>query len=153
MTCKACINLCMITAMQIKQIKGRKLFFKTCNGSLKFKCIFFLLKHKQILSDLSFRIVHESQQIWKLYIFKYCVFESVHSVSNHKRFKSGIYCPITLISVFRLQRYLKSLWDENIANQSQNKLCWLLTKGNAMYRNFSWSAGSVIKFFKNHDLQ
>lgn len=114
---------------------------------------FFLLKHKQILSDLSFRIVHESQQIWKLYIFKYCVFESVHSVSNHKRFKSGIYCPITLISVFRLQRYLKSLWDENIANQSQNKLCWLLTKGNAMYRNFSWSAGSVIKFFKNHDLQ
>lgn len=108
---------------------------------------YFLLKHKQILSDLSFRIVHESQQIWKLYIFKYCVFESVHSVSNNKRFKNGIYCPITPISVFRLQRFLKSLWDENIANQSQNKLCWLLTKGNAMYRNFSWSAGSVIKFF------
>lgn len=109
--------------------------------------VFFLLKHKQILSDLSFRIVHESQQIWKLYIFKYCVFESVHSVSNNKRFKNGIYCPITPISVFRLQRFLKSLWDENIANQSRNKLCWLLTKGNAMYRNFSWSAGSVIKFF------
>lgn len=137
-----------------KTNKGAQIvFFKTCNGSLKFKCIFFLLKHKQILSDLSFRIVHESQQIWKLYIFKYCVFESVHSVSNHKRFKNGIYCPITLISVFRLQRFLKSLWDENIANQSQNKLYWLLTKGNAMYRNFSWSAGSVIKFFKNHDLQ
>lgn len=132
-----------------KTNKGAQIvfFFKTCNGSLKFKCIFFLLKHKQILSDLSFRIVHESQQIWKLYIFKYCVFESVHSVSNNKRFKNGIYCPITPISVFRLQRFLKSLWDENIANQSQNKLCWLLTKGNAMYRNFSWSAGSVIKFF------